>query len=166
MWRWRNTTQRFGTTATTVGAVLFVALLVVAGVAACGGSEPDEDIFDSTLDGATPTSTATPAETSTPDATSPPDTTSTPTATPVVTPTTAATSDGYEIVTLLPPDAIPAISNPPIISAEVATLQLFPGDLVIGVSINGEHRAYGAAYLSGHEIVNDTLGGRAIAVTW
>ena len=37
---------------------------------------------------------------------------------------------------------------------------------MIGVSIDGEHRAYGAAFLSGHEIVNDMLGGRAIAVTW
>ena len=36
----------------------------------------------------------------------------------------------------------------------------------MGVSINGEHRAYGTAFLSSREIVNDTVGGRPIAVTW
>ncbi|MXX20066.1 MAG: DUF3179 domain-containing protein, partial [Dehalococcoidia bacterium] len=71
-----------------------------------------------------------------------------------------------EIVTLLPPDAIPAIDNPRFVTAEEADRQLALSDLVIGVSIDGEHRAYGAAFLSAHEIVNDTLGGRAIAVTW
>ena len=69
-------------------------------------------------------------------------------------------------MTLLPPDAIPAINDPRLISAEEADDQLRLTDLVIGVSIDGEHRAYGAAFLSGHEIVNDMLGGRAIAVTW
>ena len=71
-----------------------------------------------------------------------------------------------EIVTLLPPDAIPAIDNPRFITAEEADQQLSLRDIVIGVSIGGEHRAYGAAFLSAHEIVNDTLAGRAIAVTW
>lgn len=71
-----------------------------------------------------------------------------------------------EIVTLLPPDAIPAIDDPAIVSAAAADEQLRANDLVIGVSLGGEHRAYGAAFLSGHEIVNDMLGGRAIAVTW
>lgn len=71
-----------------------------------------------------------------------------------------------EIVTLLPKDAIPAIFDPEIISAKDANQQLSDTDLVIGVSIEGQHRAYGVAFLSGHEIVDDTLGGRAIAATW
>ncbi|MXW26244.1 MAG: DUF3179 domain-containing protein, partial [Dehalococcoidia bacterium] len=71
-----------------------------------------------------------------------------------------------EIVTLLLPDAIPAIDRPRIISAEEGDAQLSLSDIVIGVSIDGQHRAYGAAFLSAHEIVNDTLGGRPIAVTW
>ena len=71
-----------------------------------------------------------------------------------------------EIVTLLPKDAIPAIFEPEIISAEDAKRQLSDTDLVIGVSIDGQHRAYGVAFLSGHEIVDDTRGGRAIAATW
>jgi len=37
---------------------------------------------------------------------------------------------------------------------------------VIGVEIGGEARAYGTAFLSGHEVVNDVVGGRPIAVTW
>ena len=71
-----------------------------------------------------------------------------------------------EIITLLPKDGIPAIFDPVFVSAEEANSQLLDEDLVIGVTVNGEHRAYGVAFLSGHEIVNDTLGGRPIAVTW
>jgi hypothetical protein len=39
-------------------------------------------------------------------------------------------------------------------------------ELVIGVEIDGDARAYSIPYLSGHEIVNDTVAGRKIAVTW
>ena len=39
-------------------------------------------------------------------------------------------------------------------------------DLVIGVSIEGEHKAYSTAFLSSHEIVNDVVGGTPVAVTW
>ena len=70
------------------------------------------------------------------------------------------------LVTLLPKDGIPAIFDPDFVSAAEAGAQLDDEDLVIGVSIEGEHRAYGVAKLSSHEVVNDTLGGRAIAVTW
>lgn len=71
-----------------------------------------------------------------------------------------------KIITLLPKDGIAAIFNPTFVSAEEASSQLAPDDLVIGVSIGGEHRAYGVAFLSSHEVVNDTLGGRPITVTW
>jgi hypothetical protein len=71
-----------------------------------------------------------------------------------------------EIITLLPKDAIPAIFDPQFVNTEEANSQLRDADLVIGVTVNGEHRAYGVAFLSSHEIVNDTLGGRPIAVTW
>lgn len=72
----------------------------------------------------------------------------------------------FKLVTLLPKDAIPAIFDPEFIDAEAADDQLDPRDLVIGVSVDGEHHAYGVAYLSSHEVVNDVLGGRPIAVTW
>jgi hypothetical protein len=41
-----------------------------------------------------------------------------------------------------------------------------PDERVIGLSINGDHRAYPLKLLSRHEIVNDTVGGTLVAVTW
>ncbi len=71
-----------------------------------------------------------------------------------------------EIVTLLPKDAIPAIDNPKFYSATEADEEYAPTEMVLGVSLNGESRAYSTSLLSSHEIVNDTVGGRKIAVTW
>jgi hypothetical protein len=71
-----------------------------------------------------------------------------------------------EIVTLLPKDAIPAIDDPVFISVNEADAQYDPDELVIGVQFDGEARAYSIPLLSSHEIVNDTLAGRKIAVTW
>jgi hypothetical protein len=41
-----------------------------------------------------------------------------------------------------------------------------PGDRVVGITINGESRAYSAGLLSVREIVNDTVGGIPIAITY
>ena len=93
-----------------------------------------------------------------------------------------------EIVTLLPFDAIPAVLDPEFISAEEADAKLSellegrsrrdadkallaggsdPDDaLVLGVSIEGDSRAYYIPTLSRVEIVNDTVGGQPLAVTW
>lgn len=72
------------------------------------------------------------------------------------------------IVTLLPKDAIPAILEPAVrfVTGEEADAQMQPTDRVIGLSIGGDHRAYSTAQLSSHEIVNDTVGGTPVAVTW
>ena len=43
---------------------------------------------------------------------------------------------------------------------------LVSSDRVIGVTINGESRAYPISVLNVHEIINDTLGGEPIAVTY
>lgn len=72
----------------------------------------------------------------------------------------------FEIVTLLPRDAIPAINNPRFNPVETANGEYADTDLVIGVAIDGDARAYSIPHLSSHEIVNDTVGGRPIAVTW
>jgi len=79
-----------------------------------------------------------------------------------------ATSAGrtYEIVTLLPRDAIPAIDHPRFYSAAEAGAEYEPDERVLGVSLNGESHAYSTSLLNSHEIVNDTVGGRKIAVTW
>jgi hypothetical protein len=71
-----------------------------------------------------------------------------------------------EIVTLLPRDAIPAIDNPQFLSSEEADAFYDPNEIVIGVTFDGDARAYSVPFLSSHEIVNDTVGGVKIAVTW
>jgi hypothetical protein len=96
---------------------------------------------------------------------------------PTATPTIASVADTpeqlpadkyaqYEMVTLLPRDAIPAIDNPVFHSAAEANDFYDPDELVIGVVFNGDARAYSVPFLSNHEIVNDTVGGVKIAVTW
>lgn len=62
----------------------------------------------------------------------------------------------------------PAITNPPVIAARDVSGQVTDNELVLGVVVNGEARAYPINMLTGprREIVNDTLGGRAIAATW
>jgi len=72
----------------------------------------------------------------------------------------------YTIVTLLPRDGIPAIDNPQFLGPAEADDFYDPDELVIGVEFEGDARAYSVPFLSGHEIVNDTVGGRKIAVTW
>ena len=52
------------------------------------------------------------------------------------------------------------------ITAKEAGGSISDQDLVIGVSINGDHRAYSVPFLSRHEIVNDVVGGKPVAVTW
>jgi hypothetical protein len=71
----------------------------------------------------------------------------------------------YRIITLLPRDAIPSIDNPQFLNAEEADDEYSPDEEVIGVVFEGEARAYSVPLLSSHEIVNDTVGGYAIAVT-
>lgn len=62
-------------------------------------------------------------------------------------------------------DCIPAIDDPAFVPAEEADF-LAPDDLVLALEINGDARAYPANILNAHEIVNDTIGGKPIAVTW
>ncbi len=71
-----------------------------------------------------------------------------------------------EIVTLLPRDAIPAIDNPQFLSASEADAFYDADELILGVSFNGDSRAYSVPFLSNHEIVNDTVGGVKLAATW
>ena len=69
-----------------------------------------------------------------------------------------------EIRTLLPFDAIPAITEPQFVSAGAAKLD--PDAPVIGVTFNDESHAYSLYLLNGHEIVNDVVGGLNVATTW
>ena len=72
----------------------------------------------------------------------------------------------YEIVTLLPRDAIRSIDHPQFLSAEDADQEYAPDEMVLGVEINDDARAYSIRHLSGHEIVNDVVGGVPVAITW
>jgi hypothetical protein len=62
----------------------------------------------------------------------------------------------------------PAIENPPIIAGADVVDEVVAKELVLGVVVNGEARAYSINMLTGptREIINDTLGGRDIAATW
>ena len=123
-----------------------------------------------------------------PDPTRPPVTSATPTQPAAPTATAEPEEQDLEIVTLLPFDAIPAVLDPVFIDADEADAKLAellegrsrrdadnallaggsdPDDaLVLGVSINGDSRAYYIPTLSRVEIVNDTVGGQPLAVTW
>jgi Protein of unknown function (DUF3179) len=65
-----------------------------------------------------------------------------------------------------PPDGIPSIDNPKLISAQEADKFLEDSELVLGLDINGDIRAYPLQILVWHEIVNDKVGGVPVAVTY
>ena len=65
-----------------------------------------------------------------------------------------------------PRDGIPSIDNPKFVSVQDASKFLQGADLVIGVSINDDTRAYPLQILVWHEIVNDVVGGTPVAVTY
>lgn len=52
------------------------------------------------------------------------------------------------------------------VDAEQGSLEWHPDEGVVGVEFGGEARAYPIRLLSQHEIVNDTVGGQPLAVTW
>lgn len=70
------------------------------------------------------------------------------------------------LVRLLPPDAIPAIDAPRLVSREEAERFMLAEEPVLGVVVGGDARAYSLWILDSHEIVNDTLGSTPIAATW
>ncbi|MEM9106359.1 MAG: DUF3179 domain-containing (seleno)protein, partial [Pseudomonadota bacterium] len=62
-------------------------------------------------------------------------------------------------------NCIPAADNPEVISAEEATW-LEDDDVVFGITINGESRAYPRQIMEVREMVNDTLGGRDLGIPY
>ena len=50
--------------------------------------------------------------------------------------------------------------------AEVGVEDLHPDEVVVGVHVNGEARAYPVRIMNYHEVINDTLGGKPIVVAW
>ncbi len=62
-------------------------------------------------------------------------------------------------------NCIPAADNPKVSSAEEATW-LKDDDIVFGIGINGEYRAYPRRIMEVREMVNDTLGGRDLGIPY
>lgn len=74
--------------------------------------------------------------------------------------------DGDPVVRLLPPDAIPAIDHPDMISAAQADKIMKDDEPVLGLFDGKNARAYPTWFLDHHEIVNDRIGDVPIAATW
>lgn len=62
-------------------------------------------------------------------------------------------------------DGIPALEDPDMISKDIATY-LEESDLVVGFVHNGEARAYSHKVLDWHEIANDNVNGKHVAITY
>ena len=77
-----------------------------------------------------------------------------------------ATIQGDTVYQVLQPDAIPAIRHPSFIQGKDAEAQMAKDEMVMGVLLNGEARAYSLWQLDAHEIVNDQVGDIKFAVTW
>ncbi len=150
----------------TIARISVLALTLLLLVALACSSE------DAAEPSAVEPDTASAQPTAAPEPTSPPVASAAPTQPPAPTATAEPEELDLEIVTLLPFDAIPAVLEPEFISAEEAEAELAkrnddPDDaLVLGLSINGDSRAYYVPTLSRVEIVNDTVGGQPLAVTW
>ena len=64
-----------------------------------------------------------------------------------------------------PRDGIPALDKPRLIPSAKADF-LKPDDRVMGVELGGERRAYPIRILNYHEIVNDTVGGEGVVISY
>src|SRR5690606_11435803 len=64
------------------------------------------------------------------------------------------------------PDAGPALDDPETVAAAGEATWLEDDEVVFGVVVAGHARAYPARVLAVHEVVNDVVGGRPVAVTW
>jgi hypothetical protein len=62
-------------------------------------------------------------------------------------------------------DCIPSIDKPKFVAANSAS-HVNDDDVVLAIVWQGEHRAYPSSILDRHEIVNDTIAGTPIAITW
>lgn len=74
--------------------------------------------------------------------------------------------DGDPVYRIIPPGQIPSIDDPRFVSGEAADRQMAPDEPVFGLLIGDEARAYSLWQLDRHEIVNDRMGGTALAATW
>jgi len=65
----------------------------------------------------------------------------------------------------VPVDGIPPLEHPPLLAAADADY-LQGADLVFGIVVNGEARAYPLRIVDNHELVNDTVGGVPVSLIY
>jgi hypothetical protein len=73
---------------------------------------------------------------------------------------------GHLLYTVLKPGDIPAIFDPEFIPISQGDEYYHPEEPLMTVVYGDSAKAYSTWHLDRHEIVNDRLNGRAIAVTW
>lgn len=74
--------------------------------------------------------------------------------------------EGHTMYTLMEPGAIPAIFDPQFVSVNEAESLYYENEPLMVVTAGGETKGYSTWHLDRHEVVNDYIGGRPIAVTW
>ncbi len=79
-------------------------------------------------------------------------------------PPAPAAEKEYHFNQILDLDAIRPVYDPVFVAAEAADLS--DEQLVLGVAIDGQAKAYPIAVLNGREMVNDELAGIPILATW
>jgi hypothetical protein len=65
-----------------------------------------------------------------------------------------------------PPDGIPSIDDPRFVSANEASRWIADNELVMAILYKGVSRVYPIQIMVWHEIVNDTIAGDPILITW
>ncbi len=73
---------------------------------------------------------------------------------------------GHTMYTLLEPGGIPAIFEPQFVSVTEAEKTYYADEPLLVVVRGDDARGYSTWHLDHHEIVNEQIGGAAIAVTW
>ena len=147
------------------GFVVLVAMTLGLAMLAAGCGSPSPTSAPATAPEPTSAPTATPEPTRTP--------WQTPTLVPTPTPFPLSETGKVtreELIARMKPavvrDAIPAILNPQFVPPEDVPPEFKDAELVLGLSMNGESKAYPLDILSHHEAVNDVVGGVPVIVTW
>ncbi len=145
-----------------------IALILIAGVvlAACGAardftatSSTELPLQSSNIDPTLPSQSSSPEQ-----AEFPVETAENPTVAPELINPRNDSFEAYLPPRLIGPDGIRPIYDPQFVSAADAPLD--DDELVIGVALEGEAKAYPITVLRFREMVNDELGGLPILVTW
>ncbi|HTG31824.1 MAG TPA: DUF3179 domain-containing (seleno)protein [Thermoanaerobaculia bacterium] len=64
-----------------------------------------------------------------------------------------------------PAEAIPPLDHAPLVRAKAAT-HMMPDELILGVELGGDARAYPLRFLEGHGVANDTINGIPVALAY